>query len=198
MNYYCIFTQTGKESQFKVEAKKLLDGDGAETGLSGEFLIFRQVKKIVKLNKVYDDILFPGYVFFKTDESDVKKFRALTKISGFIKFLPDTSKIETLAGKDLEIVTLLERGGEVQGFVRAKFDKDDRIVIVSGPFLGMKGKVTSVNRRNQKLNYSIETESGVRVLNLSYFDMEKQDWTQEESAYMDAMGGREVMTTLFV
>lgn len=185
MSYYCIFTQTGKESHFKAEAKKLLDAESA--GFCGEFLIFRQVKKIVKKNKVYDDLLFPGYVFFKTDESDAKKFRALTKISGFIKFLPETSTMETLVGRDLEIVTLLERGGEVQGFVRAKFDKNDRIVIVSGPFAGMKGTVTSVNRRNQKLNYSIEMESGVRVLNLSYFDIEKQDWSREEALYMASM-----------
>lgn len=185
MNYYCIFTQTGKETHFKAEAKKLLDAESA--GFCGELLIFRQVKKIVKKHKVYDDLLFPGYVFFKTEETDARKFRALKKIDGFIRFLPETSNVMTLFGKDLEIVTLLERGGEVQGFVRAKFDKNDRIVIVSGPFAGMKGTVTSVNRRNQKLNYSIETESGVRVLNLSYFDIEKQDWTQEESEYMASM-----------
>ncbi len=182
MNYYCIFTQTGREAHFKAEAKKLLETDCLEG--DGEVLVFRQVKKIVKLNRVYDDLLFPGYVFFKTEETDARKFRALKKIDGFIRFLPETSKVTMLFGKDLEIVTLLERGGEVQGFVRAKFDKNDRIVIVSGPFAGMKGTVTSVNRRNQKLNYSIETESGVRVLNLSYFDIEKQDWSREESSYI--------------
>ncbi|MBD5408330.1 MAG: hypothetical protein HDR54_02890 [Treponema sp.] len=185
MNYYCIFTQTGMEDRFKAAAKKILDE--GEADLSGEILIFKQVKKIVKLNRVYDEIIFPGYVFFKTEESDPRKFRTFMKIDGFIKFLPETSKILALAGRDLEIVTLLEKGGEIQGFVRAKFDKNDRIVIVSGPFSGINGTVISVNRRNQKLQYGITTESGVCILNLSYFDMEKQDWTQEESSYIASM-----------
>ncbi len=188
MYYYCIFVKTGTESHFKTEAKKFFAAE--ENCFDGEVLIFRQVKKIVKLNKVYDDLLFPGYVFLRTQESDAKKFCGLMRIEGFIKFLPDNFGIKALAGKDLEAVESLESGGEIQGFVRARFDKDDRIVIVSGPLCGMKGKVVSVNRRNQKIRYCVATESGARILNLSYFDLEKQDWSEEESAYIDSLKER--------
>ena len=87
----------------------------------------------------------------------------------------------------MELLKSLEKGGEVQGFVRAKFDKDDKIVIISGPLAGLNGKVVAVNRRNQKLTYNVETESGIRVMNLSYFDVEKQDWSLEEKEYLGKM-----------
>lgn len=187
MNYYCILVETGKEDAFKKAVRRKMES--GEFDFSGSILIFRHVKKIVKLGKVYDEILFPGYVFFKTEESDVGKFRVFSRIDGFLRFLPDKKCIEVLAGRDLEIVSDLEQGGEFHGFLRVRFDENDKVVIVSGSLAGLKGRIVKVNRRNHKINMDIVTTTGIRAVNLSYFDIEKEDWSEEEESYIAQKNG---------
>lgn len=183
MNYYCLLVETGKEESFKKAAQKKLD-DG-EFGFSGKILLFRKIQKLVKRGKVYDEILFPGYLFLKTDEADVKKFGEFSKLKGFLKFLPERTKIDAVSGSDLQIVTELEQNKGFQGFVKAKFDLNDKLVIVDGKLAGVSGKIIDINRRNQKLNMSIMMENGIKVVNLTYYDVEKQDWSKEEEEYID-------------
>lgn len=179
INYFCICVETGKEYSFKNKALKMM-----EAGIlrySGNFLIFSTMKKIVKRKKVYDELMFPGYVFLKTAENDLRKIREISSVPGFIKFLP--KQMRTLYGRDLELLTSFERGGELQGFLRVRFDENDKVVIVSKEFQGLKGAVTKVCRRNHKLRYEIQLENGIKILNLSYYDVEKQDWSLEEQEY---------------
>lgn len=43
----------------------------------------------------------------------------------------------------------------------------------------------TVTRRTQKLRLEVQLENGIKVLNLSFYDVEKQDWSMEEKKYME-------------
>lgn len=45
--------------------------------------------------------------------------------------------------------------------------------------------VQKVDRRTQKLRLEVQLENGIKVLNLSFYDVEKQDWSMEEKKYME-------------
>lgn len=158
MHYYGISVVGGCEEKFRLKAQQRL-------GITERIVIFKK-KMRLKNGKEYEQLLFPGYAFLETcSEIDWGKFRG---IDGFCRFLPDTKNARALDGRDLKIVLSLLEFGTVMDEVPVQFDKDDRIVILDGPFKSMEGYVTAVNRRNRRVNIRIEFMNGVQVVGLSY------------------------------
>lgn len=136
-------------------------------------LYFLRKRMRLKTGKEYFDPFFPGYLFLKTDEEDSSKLRSLAKFSGFLRFLPFSTDIKPLVTNDLQIVTSLLKFGTTVDIVPVMFNEQDRIVILGGPFKDFSGKVVAVNKRNKRLNIQLDFMNGMRIVGLTYEEVEK-------------------------
>ena len=82
--------------------------------------------------------------------------------------------VNPLAKNDSDIVKTLLQFGSTVGIVPVTFDKGDRIVITGGPFNDFSGRVVAVNRRNKRLNIEIDFMNGVKVVGLTYEEVQRQ------------------------
>ena len=170
MVIYCISVRTGMEEQYINAVQSMLDDpDFAFHGT----LYFLKKHMRLKTGKEYFDPIFPGYLFLETDEKDAAKLRTLSKHSGFLRFLPSSSDIKPLVGKDVDIVTSLLKFGTTVEIVPVMFDENDRIVILDGPFKNFPGKIIAVNRRNKRVNIQLDFMNGMRVIGLTYEEVAK-------------------------
>ena len=169
-NFYCIWVKTGFEEAFIKEIQPLIDLP--ESSLKG-VLHFLKKQMRLKTGKMYYASLFPGYVFLETSEADITKFAVFKKGKGFIRFLPQNTEIEALSPNDLEIVRTILKYGTTIPIVHASFDENDRIVILDGPFKELPGKVVAVNRRNKRVNLEVELVNGIRLVGLTYEEVQK-------------------------
>ena len=77
-------------------------------------------------------------------------------------------------GDCFDIVKTLQQFGSTVGIVPVTFDKGDRIVITGGPFNDFSGRVVAVNRRNKRLNIEIDFMNEVKVVGLTYEEVQRQ------------------------
>ena len=181
MNLYCILVVTGKEISFRDSAIKKMNS--GEIGAKGKFHVIKKLMRL-KNGKIYSETLFPGYVFFETEIEDKEILAQLKSADGYLRFLPSMSKAAVLKGNDLDIVRGLISDGDALRFLRVRFDENDKVVIKNKLYRNCKGVVKSVNRCNHRLNLEVELLNGIRVINLSYFDIEKEDWSQDEENFL--------------
>ncbi len=178
--FYCIAVLTGKEDEFKKNAKLLESPLALPKGL--KIHVFKKLMRLKK-GKIYEQVLFPGYIFLQTSEDQKEdELVKLRRVPGFIKFLHRDGKIQPLTGKDLEIIKELIQFGSRQGFVKAKFDENDKIILLSGPFAGKNGTVIQVNRRNHRVKVLLAGDLGIKV-DLTYYDIQHEDWSKEEDEF---------------
>jgi len=182
--FYCLSVLSGKDGEFKKNAQRTLDD--SKFGFSGKLFSFRKMMRL-KNGKIYDKLLFPGYLFLQTDEADPRNLFKFRQLNGFLKFLPDNSVPQELSGADLEIIRSFLQFGSIQGFVRAKFNENDRIVLLSPPFAGRSGTVIAVNRRNNRVKVRLDGVLGITITDLTYYDIEKEDWSADEAEYRKKM-----------
>lgn len=169
-NFYCVWVKTGNEETFVKEVQALIEQP--ESPLKGN-LYFLKKQMCLKTGKIYHAPLFPGYVFLETDETDSENLFLLKRGKGFIRFLPQDNGIETLPPKDLDIIRTILRYGTTIPIVHVTFDLNDKIVIQDGPFKELPGKVVAVNRRNKRVNLEVELVNGIRLVGLTYEEVQK-------------------------
>ncbi|MCR4939008.1 MAG: hypothetical protein K5930_02725 [Treponemataceae bacterium] len=171
MVMYCISVRTGLEEKFIKAVQTMLESP--ESPFQGK-LYFLKKQMRLKTGKEYSEAFFPGYIFFETEEKDPSRLRCLTSVSGFLRFLPNTSDIAPLKEKDLGIVTSLLKFGTTIGIVPVTFDENDRIVIKDGPFKNIPGKIVAVNRRNKRVNIELDFMNGMKIVGLTYEEVHRQ------------------------
>lgn len=170
-NFYCISVRTGMEEKYMESARSIIEE--SEGLLDGTLHLLRKRMRL-KSGKEYYDLFFPGYMFFETEETDPAKLRILSSGAGFLHYLPSNQLISPLTERDLSIVTSILRFGSTIGIVPVTFDAGDKIVILGGPFKDLPGKVIAVNRRNKRVNIQLDFMNGMRVVGLSYEEVQKQ------------------------
>ena len=168
-NFYCIWVRTGFEKQFIEKVQAVFDSFPEEE--NGKLhCVGKQMR--LKSGKEYIDPLFPGYVFWETD--NISRIQDIKDEEGFIDFLPHDNGIKPLSAKDTDLVTSFLKYGSVIPVVNVQFDVNDRIVIVDGLFKGMEGFITDVNRSNKRINFEVSLMDGKRILSLSYQEIQKK------------------------
>ncbi len=163
MNYYCIAVRTGSEEKFKCRCQEIL----SKNRIDGEIILFKK-KMRTKKGIDYEEMLFPGYAFFMTESHDLSKFYLLRNADGFYHFLPNAAAPLALTGTDYDCIARLMIYGTTVDIVPVTFDKNDRIVILDGPFAGLEGTVKAVNRRNRRVNIQLDFMNGMQVIGLTY------------------------------
>lgn len=168
-NYYCIWVKTGFENKFVEKIQSFFDSLPEEH--NGKLhCIGKQIR--LRSGKEFIDPLLPGYVFWETN--NLSRIQDIKDEEGFIDFLPNDNGLKPLSARDTELVTSFLKYGSVIPVVNVQFDVNDRIVIVDGPFKGMEGVISDVNRSNKRINFAVTLMNGKRILSLSYQEIQKK------------------------
>ena len=158
--------KTGGEEVFKTDAKKNLQSFDP----SIQFYFFKRTVKLSGKKRGLTEIkpMFPGYVFMESRFMDAYLLERIKECKNFYHFLPKNGTAYPLEGKDLQYLQKLLSYGEVASISKATFDKDDRIVILSGPLQGFKGNIIRVDKRKQRVSIRLDMCGSVSSIDLSY------------------------------
>ena len=166
MEYYCIMVKAGAEEAFKTDFEKSL----RKFDDSAQVMFFK--KKMRTSKKVeYEQALFPGYVFISLQKMSPSVLSEAKLNRNFYHFLPSNKEIHPLKGEDLEYLAKLKKFGEVQGFSKAYFNENMRIVITDGPLVGLAGNIIKVNRKRQRVTVKLDICSNTMKFDLAYDDI---------------------------
>jgi len=154
-NYYAIQVKTREEGKFL----KLFNALNSETNIRLYFP--KRVLDIYKKGSFIPSAspIFPGYVFAELDsENDIIKYKPLLrKTEGFYRFLPSNKNIAPLAGRNLQIVLhFIKKIGSVAGKSLVTFDENSKIVVLSGPLMGLEGKIVKVDKRKKRAKIKLD------------------------------------------
>lgn len=150
MNYYAIQVLTRQEEKFiKLSEKRFeaLRKEGFD--VSGKLLWPRRSLTIRRRGKqlTQEAPIFPGYLFWESEELEPDLYWLFKRTSAFIRFLKNNRNIEPLSGPSRRLLLHFLNFGEVVGKSRVRFDAGDRIIVESGPMEGLEGKIKKVDKR---------------------------------------------------
>ena len=171
MNFYCISVLTGFEERYKDKIQKKLNA--LDSKIQGKIHFLKKQMRL-KHGKEYFEAFFPGYVFLETNETKESVLRETAKEKEFLRFLPSNTDIMPLGERDKNIVSTILSFGSTIGILPATFDEGDKIVILSGLFKGLSGRVVAVNRRNKRVNIELDFMGNAKVVGLTYEEIKKQ------------------------
>lgn len=142
--WYAVQVRTGREESVLCLSKKTIDRDV----LSECFIPYYECMKRYQgeWHKI-QHILFPGYVFFVSEQVD-RLFVQLKKIPEFTKILGDGTRFIPIGEE--ERVILQQLGGQEH---LAKMSHGtiigDKVMITSGPLERFKGKIIYIDRHKR-------------------------------------------------
>ena len=160
--------KTGCEERFKVSAVQCLE---AEKNCPRTELYFFKKQMRSRHGVEFSEPLFPGYVFLETERLDSSLVTSLRQVSGFYHFLFTNDAPRKLGGYDLEYFTAFRDRGELLGLSNVTFDKEQRIVIISGPLKGFEGNIIRVNRRCKRVTVALDLFGDTKRVDLCYNDV---------------------------
>ncbi len=163
--WYVIQVRTGSEERVTLSCRRLI--------VSKEEDVFYPTRELIKRihgeNVLTKRALFPGYVFFETENPEglfhrLKRVQLLTKLlrvdGEFVPIYPEEEALlRKLCGKDHSV-------GVSEGFTDGK-----KVHIVSGPLTGMEGKVKKINRHKKIAVLEVFLLGEMRELVLGYEDI---------------------------
>lgn len=136
--YGCISCFTGREKRL---AELINTAYPCVQVVVPEKIRHRRVQKEIMKELV---ILFPGYVFFKTEPTFPAN--VLTDLDSVLRLLCDSDGHWQLQGSDMIIVNEIFKQKGVVGRVKACYE-GDKVRILDRFFINMMGRVLRVNRR---------------------------------------------------
>jgi transcriptional antiterminator NusG len=131
-----------------------------------ELRVYKQGKVITKIAPV-----FSGYVFVELEKDDhiLNHYRALHITNGFFRFLPSNKDVHELRGIDLELVVhFIRQPGQIAGVSKVYFDENQKIVVKSGPMLGLEGRIVKVDRRKGRAKIKLDLYGDSFTIDLAF------------------------------
>ena len=155
MSYFVIQVKTRGEEKFLQLAEKTLYT--LETAHGGILLLPRRTLTTRRRGKTKNRLLpiYPGYIFYRSDNLDAEIFRAFRRVPGFCRYLGYGGKPEPLTGEDEKLLLHFLSFGEVVETSRVYFDTDDKIRVVSGPMSNLEGRIVKVDKRKRRAKVSL-------------------------------------------
>ena len=163
MEYYCLMVKTGEEEKFKAAALEKL----SLTEFDVEFYFFQRSLK-TNQGKIFENPLFPGYVFFSTERLVPGLMLILKKVKGFIRLLIDNSNPIKIAGQQLEELRIFIRNGEHWGISKVEFLPGKNVRAISGPLVGLEGKIYKVNKKRGRVTIMTSLSPDGRKIDLAF------------------------------
>ena len=175
-NYFVIQVKTREENKFIQQARKMFP--------DLKLYFPRRIIDLYQRGKTEPCIhpVFPGYVFLEldVDESPYQYLLSFRKTEEFYRFLKSDKEITSLGNEDLKIVLhFINRPGATAEKSNVYFDKNSRIVVLSGPLFGLEGKIVKVDRRKKRAKIFLDLCENNICIDLAFDVM---DMTQKQSA----------------
>ena len=140
IRYGCVFCITGRKESVAVSL------EAQNPGLKATFVSLIKWHTVNGIREVETRLLFPGYVYFKTESSEPPD---LLYIQDSVRLLETTKYSWILSGMDAWFAQWVFENHGVIGFSRAKLI-NNLIEFIEGPLydLKMKGCLKKVDRRH--------------------------------------------------
>ena len=158
--YGCIYCRTGNEDEFAENIRK--------TYPHIEPLVVCKMQILRKQGGVVEEkaaVLFPGYVFFRMEDSAVPlngqtpyptEFQQIFKWSDTFRLLTNVGGDWRLVGDDLALVQKLYNEGGTIGFSKVYFDEGNRVRVLEGFLKDYEGDIIRVDRRHRSAQIRVD------------------------------------------
>ncbi len=179
--YYVIYVNARNESNAKSLIKKMIP----ESMYSDCFYPVRLMKKKLRGKwTVVHERLIPGYIFIETNDIH-SLYKELKKLPMFIRLLgkeESDDDIDIYPLSDNEVSWLNKLSGRddrtskkehVVELSQVGFDENDQVIVMSGPLLGMKGKIKKINLHKRIAEVEVEFMNQKTVVHLGIEIIEK-------------------------
>ena len=148
--WYVVNTYSGHENRVKENLEKRVETMGIQDSLFRIVVAEEpeiEIKNGKKVEKMHN--MFPGYVFVEMKMTDEAWYvvRNTPGVTGFIGSSGGGAKPFPVSPDEME--SILRRMGKSEKKVEVNFAIGDTVKILSGPFSGMEGRVSSMNDQTQ-------------------------------------------------
>lgn len=158
-----MMVKTGEEEKFKKKALELFEPQEG----SVKFYYFQRTLK-TSHGIPYEKPLFPGYLFFQIENLTPRVVQTLKKVEGFIRILIDTINPNKILGPQLEELRLFMTHGEHLGISKVEFLPRQNLRVISGPLMGLEGKVYKVNKKRGRITIITSLCNDDRRIDLAF------------------------------
>ena len=174
--WYVVNTYSGHENRVKENLEKRVETMGIQDSLYRIVVAEEpeiEIKGDKKVEKMHN--LFPGYVFVEMKMTDQAWYvvRNTPGVTGFIGSSGGGAKPFPVAPDEME--SILKRMGQSDKKIVVDFKIGDTVKILTGPFVGMEGRVSTMNDQTQTANVLCMIFGRETPTDISYSDLEKVD-----------------------
>ena len=122
-------------------------------------------------------ILFPGYVFFRMDDSTAPlndgipypvEFQQISRWSDAYSLLTNVGGDWRLMGNDLKLVQKFYDVGGMIGFSKVYFDKGNRVRVLEGFLKDYEGDIIRVDKRHRSAQVQVTFNGKIFTMWLGY------------------------------
>ncbi len=172
--WYVVNTYAGHENRVKDNLQKRVDSMGIQDCLF-RIVVAEEPEIEIKNGKQIEKMhnLFPGYVFVEMIMTDDAWYvvRNTPGVTGFIGSSGGGAKPFPVSPDEIE--SILRRMGQSDKKIVVDFAVGDQVRILSGPFSGMEGKVSSMNDQSQVANILTVLFGRETPTDINYNDLQK-------------------------
>lgn len=166
--YYVIQVRTGVENKFIKIADRILPRGESRLVWPRRSLEIRRGG--VWINSVAS--LYPGYLFWQTDELNDNDLRQLQGIQGFIRFLKRDDIIVPIEKRERYILMDMISSGEILGKSKVVFDENSKIRVIQGPLKLLEGNIIKVDRRKGRAKVNLSLHGSNFIVDMGFEVME--------------------------
>ncbi len=168
---YLIQVATGKEETYIIHVKNLA---GSKPGF--QLVVPKRQLTIRKKGKEQQVIkpIFPGYIFLVSDCIEPEDRTLLRSIPGFMRYMRnDKGELIPLSNNDRELLIQLTATGETTKRSVVSFDKNNKVIPLSGPLKDCEGKIIKVDRRKRRVKVKFLLNDKTFLINFEYEEVKK-------------------------
>lgn len=174
--WYVVNTYSGHENRVKENLEKRVETMGIQDSLF-RIVVAEEPEIEIKNGKQIEKMhnMFPGYVFVEMKMTDEAWYvvRNTPGVTGFIGSSGGGAKPFPVAPDEME--SILRRMGKSDKKVEVSFGVGDTVRILTGPFSGMEGRVSSMNDQTQVANVLTMLFGRETPTDINYTDLQKVD-----------------------
>lgn len=143
--WYVVQVRTGTEESIRTQCRKTVSAEVLESC----FIPYYEEKKRIRgMWTTQKRVLFPGYIFVITEESE-RLYMELKHVQGLTKLLGIGNEIVALTKEEVEFLTAV--GGEEHVVaVSEGIIENSRVRVYAGPLMGMEGYIKKIDRHKRK------------------------------------------------
>ena len=172
--WYVVNTYSGHENRVKDNLEKRLETMGIQEQLF-RIIVAEEPEIEIKNGKQVEKMknMFPGYVFVEMKMTDEAWYvvRNTPGVTGFIGSSGGGAKPFPVSPDEME--SILRRMGQSDKKVVVDFQVGDTVRILTGPFSGMEGTVSSMNDQTQTANVLTMLFGRETPTDIAYNDLQK-------------------------